>query len=76
MSAERRADGVLWEPALRWVAPNDRFRPDGADAPASSLRLAYVFEMRFAGAGATIIRSVTFWIDAETAALIGGDALE
>jgi hypothetical protein len=76
MSAERRADGKLGAPALRWVAPNDRFRPDGADAPAPSLRLAYVFEMRFAGVSASIIRSVTFWIDAETGALIGGDALE
>lgn len=74
-SAERRSDGVIGSPVLRWVAANDRFRPDGADAPAPSLRLAYVFEMRFTGVSATLIRSVTFWIDAETAALIGGDVL-
>jgi hypothetical protein len=76
VSAERRSDGVVGAPVLRWVAANDRFRPSGADAPASSLRLAYVFEMRFAGVSATLIRSVTFWIDAETAELIGGDLLQ
>ena len=75
MSAERRSDGVVGSPVLRWVAANDRFRPDGADAPAPSLRLAYVFEMRFSGESAELIRSVTFWIDAETAGLIGGDVL-
>jgi hypothetical protein len=76
ISGERRADGIVGPPVLRWVAPNDRFRPDGADAPASNLRLAFVFEMRFAGVSATLIRSVTFWIDAETAELIGGDVLQ
>jgi hypothetical protein len=76
MRAERSADGTVESPVLRWVAPNDRFRPSGADAPAPSLRLAYVFEMRFTGVSATIIRSVTFWIDAETAELIGGDLLQ
>jgi hypothetical protein len=76
MSAERRSDGVVGSPVLRWVAANDRFRTDGADSPAASLRLAYVFEMRFTGLSATLIRSVTFWIDAETAALIGGDVLQ
>jgi hypothetical protein len=76
MSAERRSDGVVGSPVLRWVAPNDRFRPSGADAPAPSLRLAYVFEMRFTEVSAPLIRSATFWIDAETAELIGGDVLE
>ena len=75
VSSERRADGMLGSPVLRWVAANDRFRPDGADAPAPSLRLAYVFEMRFTGERAELIRRVTFWIDAETAELIGGDVL-
>lgn len=75
ISAERHSDGIVGSPVLRWVAANDRFRPDGADAPAPSLRLAYVFEMRFSGASAQLIRSVTFWIDAETAGLIGGDVL-
>jgi hypothetical protein len=76
MSAERRADGIVGSPVLWWVAANDRFRPSGSDAPARSLRLAYVFEMRFAGASAELIRSVRFWIDAETAQLIGGDVLQ
>ena len=75
VSGQRRSDGVIGSPVLRWVAANDRFRPAGADAPAPSLRLAYVFEMRFTGASATLIRSVRFWIDAETAGLIGGDVL-
>jgi hypothetical protein len=75
MSAERRSEGIVGSPVLRWVAANDRFRPDGADAPAPTLRLAYVFEMRFTGESAELIRSVTLWIDAETARLIGGDVL-
>jgi hypothetical protein len=76
VSVERRSDGIVGSPVLRWVAANDRFRPSGADAPAGTLRLAYVFEMRFAGPSAELVRSVTFWIDAETAELIGGDVLQ
>jgi len=75
VTGERRADGALGSPSLHWVAPNDRFRPAGADAPAPTLRLAYVFEMRFAGESAGLVRAVTFWIDAETGELIGGDVL-
>jgi hypothetical protein len=75
VSGERRADGILGSPILLWVAANDRFRPAGADAPNAVLRLAYVFEMRFAGESAALVRTVTFWIDAETGELIGGDVL-
>ena len=70
-----RSDGTLSTVGLRWVAANDRYRPEGADAPASVLRLAYVFEMRFGGPSAELIRAATFWIDAETGELIGGDVL-
>jgi hypothetical protein len=76
LTADRLVDGSLSAASLRWVAPNDRFRPDAADAPATTLRLAYVFEMRFGGPSAAVLRAVTFWIDAETGGLIGGDVLE
>jgi hypothetical protein len=75
VSGDRRGDGSLRELGVRWVAANDRYRPDGADAPSPVLRLAYVFEMRFGGSSAELIRAVTFWIDAETGELIGGDVL-
>ena len=75
VTGERRSDGTVAAPVLQWVAANDRFRPAGADAPDAVLRLAYVFEMRFAGESAALVRSVTFWIDAETGELIGGDVL-
>jgi hypothetical protein len=75
VSGERRADGTLTELGLRWVAANDRYRPDAADAPSPVLRLAYVFEMRFGGPSAELIRAATFWIDAETGELLGGDVL-
>ena len=75
VTAERRSDGTLASPLLQWVAANDRFRPAGADAPDLVLRLAYVFEMRFAGDSAALVRAITFWIDAETGELIGGNAL-
>ena len=75
VTGERRSDGKLGPPTLLWVAANDRFRAAGADAPAPALRLAYVFEMRFAGESAALVRAVTFWIDAETRELIGGDVL-
>ena len=76
VSGERQSDGTIGSATLHWVAANDRFRPEGADAPASVLRLAYVFEMRFGGPSAALLRAVTFWIDAETGELIGGDALQ
>jgi hypothetical protein len=60
---------------LRWVAPNDRYRPDAADAPEPVLRLGYVFELRFVGPSAELLRAATFWIDGETGELIGGDVL-
>jgi hypothetical protein len=76
VSGERRGDGSVGDGTLHWVAPNDRYRPSGADAPAPVLRLAYVFVMRFGGPSAALVRAVTFWIDAETGELIGGDALQ
>lgn len=76
LSPERVADGTLTGPRLRWVAANDLFHSEHADAPAPVLRLAHVFEMRFSGPSAEVVRAVTLWIDAETGDLIGGDVLE
>lgn len=76
VAADRRADAAIDAPTLHWVAPNDQFTPAAADAPAPTLRLAYVFELRFGGASAAIIRALAVWIDAETGDLLGGDVLE
>ena len=75
LSGERPTDAALEAMGLHWVAANDRYRPSGADAPAPALRLAYVFELRFSGASAATVRAATFWIDAETGDLLGGDVL-
>jgi hypothetical protein len=75
VTTDGRAEATLSALGLRWVAANDRYRPEGADAPAPVLRLAYTFELRFGGANADVIRAATFWIDAETGELIGGDVL-
>jgi hypothetical protein len=75
VTGERRAETVPSAVGLRWVAPNDRYRPDAADAPEPVLRLAYVFELRFVGPSAELLRAATFWIDGETGELIGGDVL-
>ena len=75
VSTERRADGTLGVGTLGWVAANDLSQPERADAPATTLRLAYVFELRFGGPSAELVRALAFWIDAETGELIGGDVL-
>jgi len=75
VTGTRQGDGTVSGNGLRWVAANDRYRPEASDAPASILRLAYVFEMRFTGDAADLVRTATFWIDAETGELIGGDIL-
>lgn len=75
VSSERRADGTLGVGTLAWVAANDVYRPERADAPATTLRLAYVFEMRFGGSSSELLRALAFWLDAETGELIGGDVL-
>ncbi|HYN48337.1 MAG TPA: hypothetical protein VER83_05680 [Candidatus Nanopelagicales bacterium] len=60
---------------LGWVAPNDAFDPTGPDAPASTLRLAWVVEARTGGELAEGLRAVKIFLDAGTGALLGGDVL-
>ena len=61
--------------ALGWVAPNSAFDPTGPDAPAATLRLAWVVEARTFGDLADGLRAVKLYLDAGTGALIGGDVL-
>ncbi len=60
---------------LGWVAPNDAFDPAAPDAPASTLRLAWVVEARTRGELADGLRAVKVFLDAGTGALLGGDVL-
>ena len=59
-----------------WVAPNDTFAQAGLDAPAETLRLAWVVRFEARGALATRLRFVEAWLDAGTGSLLGGDVVE
>jgi hypothetical protein len=59
-----------------WVAPNDTFAPTGLDAPAETLRLAWVVRFEAGGPLATRLRSVESWLDAADGTLLGGDVVE
>jgi hypothetical protein len=61
--------------ALAWVAPNDAFDPSAPDAPAATLRLAWVAEARTSGELAETLRAVKLYLDAGTGDLMGGDVL-
>jgi hypothetical protein len=56
-----------------WVAPNDTFDASAPDAPASTLRLAWVIEASRAGCRRAAPRPS--FLDAGTGALLGGDLL-
>ena len=58
---------------LAWVAPNDLFEPAAPDAPAETLRLAWIVNFESHGAVAERLRSVEVWIDAGDGRLLGGD---
>lgn len=60
---------------LGWVAPNSAFDPTGPDAPAATLRLAWVAEARTSGELAEGLRAVKLFLDAGTGMLLGGDVL-
>ncbi|HSW42594.1 MAG TPA: hypothetical protein VLM76_08815, partial [Patescibacteria group bacterium] len=60
---------------LGWVAPNGAFDPTAPDAPASTLRLAWIAEARTSGALAEGLRAVKVFIDAGSGAVLGGDVL-
>ncbi|HEY8799221.1 MAG TPA: hypothetical protein VIM20_01350 [Candidatus Limnocylindrales bacterium] len=59
-----------------WVAPNDTFIANGLDAPAATLRLAWVVRFDTHGPRAERLRSVEVWIDAGDGSLLGGDMVE
>jgi hypothetical protein len=59
-----------------WIAPNDTFAVDRADAPAETLRLAWVVAFEARGALAERVRSVEVWLDAGDGAVLGGDLVE
>ena len=58
-----------------WVAPNDTFDASAPDAPASTLRLAWVIEAHASGPLAERLRALELYLDAGTGALLGGDLL-
>jgi hypothetical protein len=59
-----------------WVAPNGVFTPNTPDAPAETLRLAWVVRFEAAGALADGLRQIEVWIDAGDGSLLGGDVVE
>jgi hypothetical protein len=61
---------------LAWVAPNDTWAPDHPDAPAETLRLAWIVRLEARGSLTERLRLVEYWIDAGDGALLGGDVAE
>ena len=59
-----------------WVAPNDTFAQGGLDAPAETLRLAWIIRFEARGALASRLRFVEAWLDAGSGSLLGGDVVE
>ena len=71
----RAGDLAIATAQLCWVAPNDAFDPAGPDAPAATLRLAWVVEAHARGDLGEGLRAVKLFLDAGTGALLGGDVL-
>jgi hypothetical protein len=61
---------------LAWVAPNDTWAPERPDAPAATLRLAWIVRLETSGALAERMRLIEYWIDAGDGSLLGGDVVE
>jgi hypothetical protein len=59
-----------------WVAPNGAFDPKAPDAPAETLRLAWVVRFEAHGSLAGRLRSFEAWLDAGDGSLLGGDVIE
>jgi hypothetical protein len=59
-----------------WVAPNGAFAADGLDAPAETLRLAWVVTLESRGSLADRLRSIEVWLDAGDGTVLGGDVVE
>lgn len=67
--------GVISE-ELAWVAANDTWNPAAPDAPAETLRLAWVVRLEARGQLAERVRLFEYWIDAGDGGVIGGDVVE
>jgi hypothetical protein len=61
---------------LAWIAPNDTWATELPDAPAETLRLAWIVRFEAHGTLAERIRLVEYWIDAGDGSLLGGDVVE
>jgi len=59
-----------------WLAPNGAFSANGLDAPAETLRLAWVVRFEASGPLAEGLRSVEVWLDAGDGSVLGGDVIE
>jgi len=59
-----------------WVAQNGAFAPNGLDAPAETLRLAWVVRFDASGRLAQRLRSIELWLDAGDGSVLGGDVAE
>jgi len=75
LSPTARRDVRITGASLAWVAPNDTFEPARPDAPAEVRRLAWIVNVRSAGAFAATLRGLEVWIDAGDGSLLGGDVL-
>lgn len=62
--------------SLAWVAPNDAWDAAAADAPAATLRLAWVVTLNANAEAAERVRALQVWVDAGDGSVIGGDVLE
>ena len=71
-AADLRLTGV----EQAWVAPNGAFAAGGDDAPAETLRLAWIVSFDANGTLADRVRSIEVWIDAGDGSLLGGDVVE
>lgn len=59
-----------------WIAPNDTFEAAAPDAPAATLRLAWIVRFESHGALAERLRQVELWIDIGSGNMLGGDLVE
>jgi hypothetical protein len=60
---------------LAWVAPNDTFAPGRPDAPAATLRLAWVGRIATTATLAESLRGLEVYLDAGDGSVLGGDVL-
>jgi hypothetical protein len=74
--AAHRAQMNVAPPALSWIAPNDTFDAARPDAPAGTLRLAWIVTARASGDLAQRLNAIEIWIDAGDGSILGGDVAE